>query len=115
MRRDRAGMRPHFLEEHRERAFGGFDFGKPPAEAQERHAAALEAPGLDVIVPLTIGRPIRLIAHPVLPPRSSAKNAGGVAEPPRPFTILERLNERAGRDRDRKFNPLVLGEISRRW
>ena len=35
----------------------------------------------------------------------------GRAQPPRSFTILERSNERAGRDRDRKFNPLVLGAI----
>jgi hypothetical protein len=33
------------------------------------------------------------------------------SEPPRSSTILERSNERAGRDRDRKFNPLVLDEI----
>ena len=32
-------------------------------------------------------------------------------EPPRSFIILERKNDHAGRDRDRKFNPLVLGEI----
>src|ERR1700681_1094032 len=32
-------------------------------------------------------------------------------QPPRSFTVLERSIDRAGRDRGRKFKPVVLGEI----
>jgi hypothetical protein len=49
--------------------------------------------------------------RPVLGDKASCDALELPNEPPRSFTVLEHSIDRAGRRRDRKFKPLILGQI----